>query len=62
MSTSYAAYQPDQQSLLPRALQEWLPQGHLVHFISNTLDILNLSAFHERYAGRVHATSPFIRP
>ena len=51
MSTSYIPYQPEQQYLLPCALQEWLPQGHLAYFISDTVDSLNLSAFHARYAG-----------
>ena len=62
MSTSYIAYQPEQQQLLPCALQEWLPQGHLAYFISDTVDSLNLSAFHARYARVAHATSPFTRP
>lgn len=50
MSTSYVAYHPEQQQLLPPALQDWLPHGHLAYFISDTVDSLNLSAFHARYA------------
>ena len=50
MSTSYVAYHPEQQQLLPPALQDWLPQGHLAYFINDTVDSLNLSAFHARYA------------
>jgi hypothetical protein len=38
MSTSYVPYQPDQQYLMPCALQEWLPQGHLAYFINDTVD------------------------
>ena len=59
MSTSYVPYQPDQQYLLPCALQEWLPQGHLAYFISDTIDSLNLSAFHARYAGGGSRNQPF---
>jgi transposase/IS5 family transposase len=59
MNTSYVAYQPDQQYLLPCALQEWLPQGHLAYFISDTVDSLNLSAFHARYAGGGSRNQPF---
>lgn len=59
MSTSYVPYQPDQQYLLPCALQEWLPQGHLAYFISDTIDRLNLSAFHARYAGGGSRNQPF---
>ena len=49
-ATSYLPYAPGQQMLLPAALQEWLPEGHLAYFISDTIDSLELSAFHARYA------------
>ena len=49
MSTSYVSYHPEQQQLLPPALQNWLPQGHLAYFIRDTVDRLNLTAFHARY-------------
>ena len=35
MSKTYLPYDPDQQSLLPQALQEWLPEDHLAYFISD---------------------------
>ena len=59
MSTSYIPYHPEQQQLLPSALQDWLPQGHLAYFISDTVDSLNLSAFHARYAGGGSRNQPF---
>ena len=59
MSTSYIPYEPDQQYLLPCALQEWLPQGHLAYFISDTVDSLELSAFHARYTGGGSRNQPF---
>jgi transposase len=34
---------------LPSALQDWLPESHLAYFISETVDQLELSAFHARY-------------
>jgi hypothetical protein len=46
MTASYLPYEPQQQMLLPHALQEWLPEGHLAYYISDTIDSLNLSAFH----------------
>ena len=49
MTTSYLPYAPGQQMLLPAALQDWLPEGHLAYFISDTIDSLDLSAFHARY-------------
>ena len=59
MSASYIPYQPEQQQLLPNALQDWLPQGHLAYFISDTVDSLNLSAFHTRYAAGGPRNQPF---
>lgn len=59
MNTSYVAYHPEQQQLLPSALQDWLPQGHLAYFISDTVDHLDLSAFHARYAGGGSRNQPF---
>jgi transposase/IS5 family transposase len=59
MNTSYVAYHPEQQQLLPSALQDWLPQGHLAYFICDTIDSLNLSAFHARYAGGGSRNQPF---
>jgi hypothetical protein len=41
---SYLPYEPMQQMLLPEALQDWLPEGHLAYFISDTVDGLDLQA------------------
>lgn len=57
--TSYLPYCPQQQMLLPQALQEWLPEGHLAYFISDAVDGLDLSAFHARYAGGGPRNQPF---
>ena len=43
MSKTYLPYDPDQQLLLPAALQEWLPDDHLAYFISDVVDQLDLS-------------------
>jgi transposase/IS5 family transposase len=59
MTSSYIAYHPEQQQLLPCALQDWLPQGHLAYFVSDTVDSLNLSAFHARYAAGGSRNQPF---
>ena len=59
MSTSYLPYEPQQQRLLPDALQDWLPEGHLAYFISDTVDGLDLSAFHARYAKGGPRNQPF---
>ena len=59
MSTSYIPYLPDQQYLMPCALQEWLPEGHLAYFINDTVESLDLKAFHARYAGGGSRNQPF---
>ena len=42
MSKTYLPYEPDQQLLLPAALQEWLPDEHLAYFISDVVDQLDI--------------------
>lgn len=59
MSTSYLPCEPQQQRLLPDALQDWLPEGHLAYFISDSVDSLDLSAFHARYAKGGPRNQPF---
>ena len=59
MNTSYVSYDPEQQFLLPPSLQEWLPQGHLAYFVSDTVDALDLSAFHAKYAKGGARNQPF---
>jgi transposase len=49
MAANYLPYEPQQMLLLPEAIQDWLPEGHLAHFIGDTVDTLDLSAFHARY-------------
>ena len=49
MSKTYLPYDPDQQLLLPAALQEWLPDDHLAYFISDVVDDLDLSEITVRH-------------
>jgi transposase len=56
---SYLPYEPQQQALLPQALQDWLPEGHLAYFISDTVDSLDLQAFYARYEGGGARNQPF---
>ena len=59
MAANYLPYEPDQMLLLPESLQEWLPEGHLAHFISDTVDGLDLGAFHVRYDKDGPRNQPF---
>ena len=62
MSKTFRSYDPDQQLLLPAALQEWLPENHLAYFISDVVDQLDLVGRHcplpGRGAGRPSLPSP----
>src|SRR6478736_636952 len=59
MAANYLPYDPQQMLLLPEAIQDWLPEGHLAHFISDTVDTLELSAFHARYDKDGPRNQPF---
>ena len=59
MAANYLPYEPRQMILLPEAIQDWLPEGHLVHFISDTVDTLELGAFHARYDQDGPRNQPF---
>lgn len=59
MAANYLPYEPEQMLLLPEAIQDWLPEGHLAHFISDTVDTLELSAFHARYDKDGPRNQPF---
>ena len=38
MSKTYRPYEPDQILLLPPSVKDWLPTGHLAHFISELVE------------------------
>ncbi len=59
MAANYLPYEPEQMILLPEAIQDWLPEGHLAYFISDTVDMLDLSAFHARYEKDGPRNQPF---
>ena len=59
MSKTYLPYDPDQQLLLPAALQEWLPEDHLAYFISDVVDQLDLSEIMARYEGERRGAPPY---
>ena len=59
MSKTYLPYDPDQQLLLPAALQEWLPPDHLAYFISDVVNHLDLSAITVRYEEERRGGPPY---
>ena len=59
MSKTCLPYDPEQQLLLPQALQEWLPEDHLAYFISDIVDQLDLSEITARYEGERRGGPPY---
>ena len=59
MSKTYRRYEPDQQLLMPAALQEWLPDDHLAYFISDVVDQLDMSEVTARYEGERRGGPPY---
>lgn len=49
MTRPFRPYNPDQTLLLPPSLRDWVPEGDLSHFISDAVEVLDLSKFYERY-------------
>lgn len=52
-------YEPDQQLLLPPSLREWLPDDHLVWFIADTVDQLDLKAIVAGYRESGQGNQPY---
>ena len=59
MSKTYLLYEPDQQLLLPAALQKWLPDDHLAYFISDVVDQLDMSEVTARYERERRGGPPY---
>ncbi len=59
MPTTYRPYNPEQSLLLPPSPYDWLPEGHLAHFVFDIVDQLDLSAFYEPYKGDGRRKQPY---
>jgi transposase len=59
MPKGYRTYLPEQDLLLPPSLREWLPESHLVYFVSDVVDQLDLSAMHRVYEKENRGRPPY---
>ena len=59
MPTSFLPYEPNQDFLLPPSPSEWLPENHLVYFVSEIIDRLDLQKFYARYEGDGRRNQPY---
>ena len=58
MGTHFRPYEPDQDLLFPPSPRDWLPEGHLAYFVSDTVESLDLEPFYRRYRGSGRRASP----
>ena len=56
---TFRPYDRDQLILLPPALQEWLPEGHLSSCVAELVEELDLSEIFSSYGGPARGTVPF---
>jgi transposase len=59
MPKGYRTYLPEQDLLLPPSLREWLSEDHLVYFVSDVVDQLDLSAMHAVYGEEKRGQPPY---
>jgi transposase len=50
MAKTFRPYERDQLLLMPPALADWVPEGHLAHFVGDLVDTLDLAAIEDTYA------------
>jgi transposase len=59
MPKGYRTYLPEQELLLPPSLRDWLPEQHLVYFVSDVVDQLDLSAMYGAYEKEKRGQPPY---
>src|SRR6267143_752128 len=59
MAKGYRSYLPEQDLLLPPSLRQWLADEHLVYFVSDVVDQLDLSAIHAVYEQEKRGQPPY---
>jgi transposase len=59
MAKTYRPYLPHQDFLLPPSLRDWLPEDHLVYFVSDLVDELDLSAILKVYEAEDRGFPPY---
>jgi transposase len=59
MPKGYRSYLPEQELLLPPSLRDWLPENHLVYFVSDVVDHLDLSSIHAVYEKEKRGQPPY---
>ena len=58
-STRFQPWEPDQPYLLPPNPRDWLPEGHLVYFLLDLVDELDLRALAAAYSNAQGGRAPY---
>lgn len=59
MSKTYRPYEPEQMFLMPPSLVDWLPSDHLVFFVKEVLETIDLSPITEVYEREERGYPPY---
>lgn len=59
MIKGYKPYSPNQMYLFPPSPQEWLPKDHIVCFISDLVDNLDLFTIYKEFEKETRGQPPF---
>ena len=59
MSKTYRAYEPEQMYLMPPSLAQWLPSDHMVYFIENIVDTINIKPITRVYEEEERGYPPY---
>jgi len=59
MAKTYRPYCPDQLFLLPPSLQDWLPENHLVYFVGDVVDQMDLTDIESYYEKEDRGQPPY---
>ena len=59
MSRTFREWNPDQSWLFPPSPQDWLPDGHLVYFLMDVSEQLDLSPIMEKYDSEKGGKPPY---
>lgn len=54
MGQIFHRYEPDQGHLFPPSPRDWMPEGHLAYFVSETVEELDLEGFYAKYRDRAN--------
>jgi transposase len=52
-------YDPEELWRLPPSLRDWLPEDHLVYFVSDLVDEFNLTSILATYGGVTRGAAPY---